>query len=152
MRYKESIEEPEAASLLLFHAVHRAIDNDNCSRCEHNGCQILLFRSAYRIVKSIDFHFDYGSIFGVSFRSVYQSVKINVHQMTPIDEIKGSNIDDNKDLNNNTCYGFYLDGNYSNNVDTSWYYFVNSNNVPCPSDSSSRYRYCMISDMIIVSY
>ena len=29
MRCKESIEEPEAASLLLFHAVHRAIDNDN---------------------------------------------------------------------------------------------------------------------------
>ena len=92
MRYEELIKEPEAASLLLFHTVHRVIDNINnilnikllikynalvnldsiqqedlkwltkwyvvdndnmilkkyCvnnvnySRCEHNGCQILL--------------------------------------------------------------------------------------------------------------
>ena len=43
-------------------------------------------------------------------------------------------IDDNKDLNNNSCYGFYLYGNYPDNVDTYWYYFDSSNNGEIPDD------------------
>ena len=42
--------------------------------------------------------------------------------------------DDNKKLNNNTCYVFYLYGNCPDNVDARRYYFVNSNNGEIPED------------------
>ena len=76
------------------------------------------------MVRSNGIHFDYVSIFEVQFRSVYRLVKNNVHRMTPIN--------DNKELNNNTCSDFYLYGNCPDNVDTCRYYFVNSNNGEIP--------------------
>ena len=42
--------------------------------------------------------------------------------------------DDNKEWNNDTCYDFYLYGNCPDNVDTWWYYFVNSNNGEIPEN------------------
>ena len=102
------------------------VDNVNYNRYKHNGCQVLLSRSKHQMVQSNDIHFDYVSIFEVPFRLVYQLVKNIVYRMTPID--------DNKGLNNNTCYGFYLYGNCPDNIDTRWYYFVNSNNYEIPED------------------
>ena len=100
MKCEELIEKPEGASLLLFHALYRAIDNDNYSRCKHNGCQILLFRSAHRIVKNNDFHFDYGSIFGVLFRLIYQIVR------------------------NNNSFSEYYEGDYGNNSNNTYILIV----------------------------
>ena len=42
--------------------------------------------------------------------------------------------DDNTEQNDDTCYGFYLYGHCPDNVDTCWYYFVNSNNEEVPED------------------
>ena len=118
---------------LLFRSICRANRNDfgNENRPDiihwtQNEYQVLLSRSTHQMVRNHDIHFDYVSIFWVPFWSEYRLVKSDVRQITPID--------DNKDLNNNTCYNFYLYGNRPNNIDTCWYYSDISNNGKIPED------------------
>ena len=41
---------------------------------------------------------------------------------------------ENKEFNNDTCYGYYLYSIYPENVDICWYYFDISNNEEIPED------------------
>ena len=88
---------------------------NNIVHRKQNECQELLSRLTHQMVKNNDIHSDYVSSFRVLFRLEYQLVQNDVRRMTPIYN--------NKDLNNNTCYNFYLCGNRPDNADTYWYYF-----------------------------